>query len=81
MMTTTGRGAALSKDLFWFAEKMRHGYEGVAPNPEAALNLYKAAAASGFPRAYLRIGKMYERGTGTVVDVQRGTGSLQDGYG
>ena len=69
-MPKAERGAALSEDLFWFAEKMRHGYEGVAPNPEAALNLYKAAAASGFPRAYLRIGEMYERGTGTVVDVR-----------
>jgi len=67
-MAKAERGAALGEDLFWFGEKMRHGYEGVAPNPEAALNLYKAAAASGFPRAYLRIGEMYERGIGTAVD-------------
>jgi len=66
-MAKAERGAALGEDLFWFGEKMRHGYEGVAPNPEAALNLYKAAAASGFPRAYLRIGEMYERGIGTAV--------------
>jgi hypothetical protein len=69
-MAKAERGAALGEDLFWFGEKMRHGYEGVAPNPEAALNLYKAAAASGFPRAYLRIGEMYERGAGTVVDIR-----------
>jgi hypothetical protein len=67
-VTKTDRTGVLSEDLFWFGEKMRQGYEGVAPNPEAALNLYKAAAASGFPRAYLRLGEMYERGIGTAVN-------------
>jgi TPR repeat protein len=67
--TRTDRTGVLSEDLFWFGEKMRQGYEGVAPNPEAALNLYKAAAATGFPQAYLRLGEMYERGFGTAVYV------------
>jgi TPR repeat protein len=66
-VSKTERSGVLSEDLFWFGEKMRHGYDGVAPNPEAALNLYKAAAATGFPHAYLRLGEMYERGIGTAV--------------
>jgi TPR repeat protein len=59
---------ALAEGFFWMAEKLRYGYENVAVDSTEALKLYRQAAALGFPRAYLRIGEMHERGIGTPTD-------------
>ena len=64
-----GAGSALAEGLFWCAEKLHYGYEGVKKNFEEALSLYRQAAELGYPRAFLRIGEMHERGLGTPVDL------------
>jgi hypothetical protein len=53
-----GMGAALAEGLFWYAEKLHYGYEGVEKNFEEALRLYGQAAELGYPRAFLRIGEI-----------------------
>ena len=66
-----GVGSALAEGLFWYAEKLHYGYEGVEKNFEEALSLYRQAAELGYPRAFLRIGEMHERGLGTPVDLSQ----------
>jgi TPR repeat protein len=63
-----GTETALAEGLFWYAEKLHYGYEGVEQNLEEALGLYRQAAELGYPRAFLRIGEMHERGLGTPMD-------------
>ena len=66
-----GVGSALAEGLFWYAEKLHYGYEGVEKNFEEALSLYRQAAELGYPRAFLKIGEMHERGLGTPVDLSQ----------
>jgi len=49
---------------------MRHGYEGVAPSPEAALNLQSRKPHPACLGHICRIGQIYERWTGTVVNAR-----------
>ena len=61
-------GTALAEGFFWMAEELRYGYETTAPDPQRALKLYRQSAELGFPRAYLRVGEIYERGVGVPAN-------------
>lgn len=62
--------SALAEGFFWYAEKLRFGYEETESDPEKALGLYKQAANLGFGRAHLRLGEMHEQGIGTKIDLK-----------
>ena len=61
-------GLALADGLFWYAEKLRFGYDDLHPNPAEALRIYKQAASLSHGKANLRLGEMYEQGIGTEQD-------------
>ncbi len=67
----TKQPSALAEGFFWYAEKLRFGYEDIAIDPEKALSLYKQAANLGYGLAYLRLGEMYEQAIGTKKDVKQ----------
>jgi TPR repeat protein len=71
VMAKIDTGTALAEGFFWMGEKWRYGYEGVEENPTEALKLYNHAADLGFPRAYLRIGEMLERGIGVEANLSK----------
>ena len=58
-------GSALAEGLFWMAEKLMWGYEGVEKDPIEAFRLYRQAANLGFSDAYIRLGQLQEYGKGT----------------
>jgi hypothetical protein len=58
-------GSALAEGLYWYAEKLMWGYEGVEKNYSEALNLFRQAADLGFSDAHLRVGQLHEYGKGT----------------
>jgi TPR repeat protein len=49
-------GSALAEGLYWMAEKLTWGYEGVDKDPASALRLLRQAADLGFSDAHIRIG-------------------------
>src|SRR3954471_15745329 len=61
-------GSALGEGLYWMAEKLTWGYEGVEKDHPEALRLYRQAADLGFSDAYIRIGQLQEHGKGTGRD-------------
>jgi TPR repeat protein len=60
--------SALADGLFWYAEKLRFGYEDIQPNQAEALRIYKQAASLSHGKANLRLGEMYEQGIGIERD-------------
>ena len=58
-------GSALGEGLYWYAEKLMWGYEGVERNHSEALKMFRQAAELGFTDAHLRIGELHEHGKGT----------------
>jgi hypothetical protein len=54
--------------LFMEAEEMAWGCEGIAPDPEEALRLFKQSADLGLTDALIRIGQFHEQGKGTSPD-------------
>lgn len=65
MLNTHGAGLPLAEALYWRAEELYYGYEDVPRRPAEAFKLYRQAAELGFSHAFIRIGQMQERGTGT----------------
>ena len=47
-------GSALAEGLYWYAEKLMWGYEGVEKNHDEAFKLYRQAAELGFSDAAIR---------------------------
>ncbi len=62
------RGVALSEGLYWMAEKLLWGYEGVDKDPAEAFRLFKQAANLGCSDAQIRLGQLHEYGKGTKRD-------------
>src|ERR1700730_9737085 len=61
-------GTALAEGLYWYAEKLLWGYEGVEKDYNEAFKLFQQAADLGFSDAHLRIGQLHEYGKGTERD-------------
>lgn len=59
-----GTGSPLADRLYWYAEKLMWGYEGVETNQEEALKILRRAAALGSSDALIRIGQSHEYGRG-----------------
>jgi TPR repeat protein len=59
---------ALAEGLYWYAEKLLWGYEGVEKDYSEAFRLFRQAADLGFSDAHLRIGQLHEYGKGTERD-------------
>jgi TPR repeat protein len=59
---------ALANGLYWMAEKLTWGYEGVEKDPAEAFRLYKQAADLGFSDALIRLGQLQEHGNGLERD-------------
>jgi TPR repeat protein len=57
--------SALADGLFWYAEKLRFGFEDIQPNQAESQRIYKQAALLAHGKANLRLGEMYEQGIGT----------------
>src|SRR4051794_23916541 len=70
-------GSALAEGLYWYAEKLMWGYEGVEKNPEEAFKLYRRAATLGFSDAAIRVGQLQEYGKGTDCDPRAAIRSYQ----
>jgi TPR repeat protein len=58
-------GSALAEGLYWYAEKLLWGYEGVEKDYNEAFKLFRQAADLGFSDAHLRLGELHEYGKGT----------------
>ena len=56
---------ALAEGLYWYAEKLLWGYEGVEKDYKEAFKLFRQAADLGFSDAHLRVGQLHEYGKGT----------------
>src|SRR3984893_3727080 len=61
-------GTALAEGLYWYAEKLLWGYEGVEKDYNEAFKLFQQAADLGFSDANLRLGQLHEYGKGTERD-------------
>jgi TPR repeat protein len=59
---------ALAEGLYWYAEKLLWGYEGVEKDYNEAFRLFRQAADLGFSDAHLRVGQLHEYGKGTERD-------------
>jgi TPR repeat protein len=59
---------ALAEGLYWYAEKLLWGYEGVEKDHTEAFKLFRQAADLGFSDAHLRVGLLHEYGKGTERD-------------
>ena len=60
-------GVVLGEGLYWYAEKLTWGYEGVGINHSEALRLFRQAAELGCSDAFIRLGQLHER-AGTKRD-------------
>jgi TPR repeat protein len=67
-------GSALAEGLYWYAEKLMWGYEGVEKNYSEAFKLFRQAADLGFSDAHLRVGQLHEYGKGTERDASAALG-------
>ena len=63
-------GQRLADTLYWYAEKLMWGYEGVQINAEEAVKVFRQAAELGSSDAQIRIGQSHEHGRGTPPDPQ-----------
>ena len=61
-------GLPLAEALYWIAEKLTWGYEGVEPDLAEALKLFRRSADLGFSEALVRIGQLQQHGKGTTRD-------------
>ena len=69
-------GSALAEGLFWMAEKLTWGYEGVEKDHSQAFRFYRQAADLGLSDAHIRIGQLQEFGKGTERNALGGTQKL-----
>lgn len=60
--------SVLGEGLYWYAEKLMWGYEGIEINHSEALRMFRQAAELGCTDAYIRIGQLHEYGKGTKRD-------------
>ena len=63
-------GTALAEGLYWYAEKLLWGYEGVEKDHKEAFKLFRQAADLGFSDAHLRVGQLHQYGKGTERDTR-----------
>jgi TPR repeat protein len=80
MMHAVRDGIRLTKDdaaasmqgegFVWFADRLLKESDGSGPKPDQAMLFLLQAAELGVTSAFVRIGQMYETGTGTQPDLK-----------
>lgn len=54
-------GSALAEGLYWYADKLIWGYEGIEKKSQEAFKLCRRAAKLGFSDAAIRVGQLQIR--------------------